>query len=205
MTNFKGALGALVAMMLATGCTEVPKTETKKATEKSPQPVSGRQAFQMIYPQARRWAPDAQPLELRSLDLAQVKAEKGKAGAWQAIFVSLSLGKSRSYTYSVEESEGNLHEGVFGGSEEGYSANGSSIPFEISAIRIDSDQAYDTAAARSQAYIEKNPNKPISYLLEQTKRFPNVTWRVIWGQSVTTSDYSVFVDATTGALLAIAH
>lgn len=192
-------------IMLATGCTEAPKTEANKQAEKAPQPVTGRQAFQMIYPQARRWAPDAQPLELRSIDMAQVKPEKGKAGAWQAIFVSLSLGKSRSYTYSAVESEGNLHEGVFGGSEEGYSASGSSIPFEISAIRIDSDQAYDTAAKKSQAYIEKNPNKPISYLLEQTKRFPNVTWRVIWGQSVTTSDYSVFVDATTGSFLAVAH
>lgn len=205
MTNRKGVAGALMLIVLAVGCTEAPKNEAKQQAKRPPRPVTGRQAFQMIYPQARRWAADAQPLELRSINLAQVKSEKGKAGAWQAIFVSPSMGKSRSYTYSAVEAEGNLHEGVFGGIEEGYSANGSSTPFEISALRIDSDEAYDTAAKKSQDYIEKNPDKPVTYILEQTKRFPDVAWRVIWGQSVSTSDYSVFVDATTGAFLAISH
>lgn len=203
--NFKVAAAALLATIVGAGCSEAPRTETKKQAEKPPRQVTGRQAFQMIYPQARRWAADAQPLQLRSISLGHVTPENGKALAWQAIFVSPSMGKSRSYTYSALESEGNLHEGVFGASEEAYSGGASSTPFEISAIRIDSDEAYDTAAKRSQDYVKKNPTKPVSYLLEQTKRFPNVTWRVIWGESVSTSDYSVFVDATTGAFLAIAH
>jgi hypothetical protein len=41
--------------------------------------------------------------------------------------------------------------------------------------------------------------------MEQTKRFPDVTWRVIWGESVGTSDYSVYVDATTGQYLERMH
>ncbi len=191
-------------MMLA-GCSEAPKTEAAKQPEKVPEPVTGRQAFQMMYPQARRWAADAQPFQLQSIRLSQVKSNKGKAGAWQAIFVSPSQSKSRTYTYSVVEAEGNLHEGVFGSIEESYSTQAAASPFEIAAIRIDSDQAYDTAAQKSQEYIQKNPGKPITFLLEQTKRYPDVTWRVIWGESVGTSDYSVFVDATTGAFLGIVH
>ena len=191
-----------LAFVLLASCSEAPKTESAK--KKAPQPVTGRQAFQMMYPQARRWATDAQPLELRSINLAEVPAPKGKAGAWQAIFVSASRNKSRTYTYSAVEAGGNLHEGVFGNIEEEMPAQ-SSTPFEMSAIRIDSDQAYDIAAKKSQEYIQKNPNQPISFVLEQTKRLPDVTWRVIWGQSVGTSEYSVFVDATTGAILAIAH
>ena len=194
-----------LAMLLLAACSEAPKTESAKKAEKPPEPVTGRQAFQMMYPQARRWAADAQPLQLQSINLSQVPAQKGKAGAWQAIFVSASRSKARTFTYSAVEAEGNLHEGVFGNIEEDAPANPSSTPFEMAAIRIDSDQAYNTAAKKSQEYIQKNPKMPISFLLEQTKRFPDVTWRVIWGASVGPSEYSVFVDATTGALLAIVH
>ena len=150
---------------------------------------------------------DAKPLRLRSLALTQIKPEKGKAGAWEGAFVSASLGKSRTYTYSAIEAEGNLHQGVFGGPQEGYSGGtrGPAFPFDINAIRVDSDQAYDTAAEKSADYIKKNPDKPISFVLELTKRFPDLTWRVIWGDSVSTSDYSIFVDATTGTLLERAH
>jgi hypothetical protein len=197
----------LPLVLLLSACSEAPKTaETTKAPEKPPEPLTGRQAFQMMYPQARGWAPDAQPLELRSINLAQVKPEKGKAGGWQAVFVSASLGKSRAYTYSAVEADGNLHQGVFAGIAEDYAVGrGTSSPFLPAALKIDSDQAYDTSAEKSQDYIKKNPGKVISYLLEQNKRFPDPTWRVIWGESVSSSDYSVFVDATTGMLLEKMH
>ncbi len=205
MSIRKSSVAMALALVLLAGCSEAPKTESAKKTEKAPQPMTGRQAFQMIYPQARRWAADAQPLELRSINLSEVPAQKGKAGAWQAIFVSASRNKSRMYTYSAVEAGGSLHEGVFGNIEEDAPAHPSSAPFEMSAIRIDSDQAYETAAKKSQEYIQKNPKTPVSFLLEQNKRYPEVTWRVIWGESVGTSEYSVFVDATTGTILAIAH
>lgn len=158
-----------------------------------------------MYPQARGWAPDAQPLEIRSVNLTQVKAAPGKAGAWQVIFVSASRGKAKTYTYSSIEEDGGLHEGVFGGIEEDYSPRSDEVPFPIAAIKIDSDEAYQTAAEKSAEYIKKNPNKPVTFLMAQTRRFPDVTWRVIWGDSVGTSDYSVFVDGTTGKLLEVMH
>jgi len=46
---------------------------------------------------------------------------------------------------------------------------------------------------------------PMSFILEQTSRFPDLTWRVIWGESAASSDYSVYVDATMGAYLEKAH
>src|SRR5260370_3407742 len=75
-----------------------------------------------MYPPARGWAVDAVPLQLKSINLSQVKADKGKTGAWQAIFVSPSRGKSKNFTYSVIEAEGNLHQGVFSGLEEDFTA-----------------------------------------------------------------------------------
>ena len=197
----------LPLVLLLAGCSEAPKAvEKSKEPEKPAEPLTGRQAFQMMYPQARGWAPDAQPMELRSINLAQVKAEKGKAGAWGAIFVSPSLGKSRTYTYSAVEAEGNLHQGVFAGIAEDYAVGrGTTSPFLPAALKIDTDAAFDTAAEKSLDYTKKNPDKVISYLLEQNKRFPDPTWRVIWGESVSSSDYSVFIDATTGMLLEKMH
>ncbi|HEX5230506.1 MAG TPA: hypothetical protein VFW44_22500 [Bryobacteraceae bacterium] len=195
----------LPALLLLSACSEPPKATEQKAPPKPPELLTGRQAFQRMYPQARGWAPDALPIEIRSVRLAQVKPEPGKSGAWQVIFVSQSRAKAKTYTYSAVESEGNLHEGVFGGIEEGYSGRGDSSPFEIAAIRVDSDEAYKTAAEKSEEYLKKNPTKPVMYLMELTKRFPDVTWRVIWGDSVSTSDYSVFVDGSTGKLLQVMH
>lgn len=200
-----GCCGGLLLLLLG-GCSEPTKTEKTRVPEKAPEPLTGRQAFQRIFPQARAWAPDAQPVEVRSILLSQVKPEKGRSGAWEAMFVSASKGKSRTYTYSAVEAEGNLHEGVFAGPEESYSGpRGPAFPFPIAALKIDSDQAYDIAAEKSRDYIQKHPDMPISYLLEQTNRFPSLTWRVIWGESVSASDYSVFVDATLGRYLAKAH
>ena len=206
MSTLARARFLLPLVLLLSACSEAPKTvEKTKAPEKPPEPLTGRQAFQMMYPQARGWAPDAQPVEMRSINLSQVKGEKGKAGAWGAIFVSPALGKSRTYTYSAVEAEGNLHQGVFAGIAEDYAVGRGPSPFLPAALKIDTDQAYDTAAEKSQDYIKKNPDKVISYLLELNKRFPDPTWRVIWGESVSASDYSVFIDATTGMLLEKMH
>ena len=192
-------------LLFLSACSDTPKTAQQKETPKPPQALTGRQAFQRMYPQARGWAPDAQPLQIRSVRLAQVKAEPGHAGAWQVIFVSPSRGKAKTYSYSSVEGDGNLHEGVFGGIEEDYTPRGDSSPFLTTAIKVDSDEAFKTAAAASKDYIKKNPNKPVLFLMELTRRFPDPTWRVIWGDSVGTSDYSVFVDASTGKLLQIMH
>jgi hypothetical protein len=191
--------------LLLSACSDSPKTAEKKEPPKPLEALTGRQAFQQMYPQARGWAPDAQPRQINSLNLAQVPAEKGKAGVWQVVFVSPSLGKAKTYTYSAIEAEGNLHQGVFGGVQEDYTPRGDASPFVIAAIKVDSDAAYQTAAEKSADYIKKNPGKPVMFLMELNRRFPDVTWRVIWGDSVSTSDYSVFVDGTTGAYLEKMH
>jgi hypothetical protein len=193
------------AVLLLSACSDAPKTASVKEPPKPPEALTGRQAFQRMYPQARGWAPDAQPLEIRSIALEQLKTEKGKSGAWQVVFVSASRAKAKTFTYSAVEGDGNLHEGVFGGIEENYTPRGDSSPFLIAAIKVDSDEAYQTAAAKSAEYLKKNPDKPVMFLMELTRRFPDVTWRVIWGGSVGTSDYSVFVDGTTGMFLERMH
>ncbi len=85
-------------VLFLSACSDPPKTAEVKPPAKPPEALTGRQAFQQMYPQARGWAPDAQPLQIRNLNLAQVKAGQGKAGVWQVIFVSPSRGKAKTYT-----------------------------------------------------------------------------------------------------------
>src|SRR5580693_3760056 len=102
-------LSAAALLLSLTGCsTDAPAPE-KKAEVKPPEPVTGRQALQQMYISARGWAADIQPLNVTSILVPEVKAVPGKAGAWQALFVSASQNRAKSYTYSVVESEGNLH------------------------------------------------------------------------------------------------
>ncbi len=188
-------LGALL------GCSDASKTASKKEPPKPLEPLTGRQAFQQMYIAARTWAPDCQPVELRNIELGSIKAPPGKSGAWQCSFVSLAKGRAKTYSWSAVEAEGNLHKGVFAGQEESYSPSRQKHPYLIAAIRTDSDEAYETAAKKATEYLNKKPSKQVNFLLEQTPRFPDLAWRIYWGESISTSEYTVFVDATTGSFL----
>jgi hypothetical protein len=154
-----------------------------------------------MYQMARSWAPDAQVLKLNSMLLNEVPdPPKGTAAAWQATFVSATKSQAKSFTWSSIEGEGNLHKGVFGLNDESWSGpRGSNTPFLMLAVKVDTDAAYKTALANGGAeYDKKNPGKPITFLLEKVAKHPNPVWRVIWGESVSQSNFSVYVDASTG-------
>lgn len=191
--------------MIFSACSDAPQQVVKKEPEPPPEPVTGNSAFFKMFTAARGWSGDIQPLRMTSIHIPEVKSVPGKAAAWQATFVSPSHQRARTYTYSVIESVGNLHKGVFAGNEEGWSGpSGPVKPFLVPGLKIDSDAAYETAVKKGKKaaeYIKLNPDKTISFLLEQTSKYPDLTWRVLWGESVSASNYSVFVDATTGEYL----
>jgi hypothetical protein len=193
-------------LMLSACSTEAPKqAEVKKQAEAPPEPITGQSAFFKMYAVARGWAPDCEGLVMRSIHLQGVPYVPGKAAAWEARFVSRAGRKARSYTYSAIEAEGNLHKGVFAGLEEGWSGpSGAQEPFNFQAVKKDTDAAYQTALAKGKSakeYIKKNPDKQVFFILERPKRLSAVAWRVLWGESVSTSNYSVYVDASTGEYL----
>ena len=45
----------------------------------------------------------------------------------------------------------------------------------------------------------------IAFVLEKTSKFPDPAWRVVWGESVGTSNFSIYVDSSTGAFLEKMH
>jgi hypothetical protein len=184
--------------LLLTGCSDTtPTTQKKKEAEKL-EPVTGQTAIYKMYQVARSWAP---VLKMNTIPLTEVpNVPPGTGAAWEATFVSAAGSKARRYTYSIVESEGNLHKGVFPGQDEGWSgARGNNTPFLMLAVKVDTDAAYKTALANGGAdYDKKTPGKPISFQLEKVAKFPDPVWRVIWGESASTSNFSVYVDASTG-------
>jgi len=198
------ALIVLPLALLLGACSDQSKPAPKAAEPaKAAESISALSAVYKMYTQARSWAPDCKLLRVGSLTIPEVKNQAGKAGAWEATFVSESNQRARRYTFSVVESPAaNLHEGVFGGSVDSWSGTGQFKPFLIQAFKTDSTAAYETALKNKGAeYGAKHPELPVLFMLEQTSRFPDPAWRVVWGDSVSTSGFSVFVDAMTGQFL----
>jgi hypothetical protein len=195
----------LPVVVLVCSCSESPTETTAKAPEKPLEPITGRQAFQYTYPSARMWAADSQPMQIRSLMVEQVKPDAGKAGAWEITYASAQHAGSRAYTWSAVEAEGNLHQGVFGGSQDAWDpTHGPQSPFAAAALKVDTPEALKTATEKAVQYLKKPGEKPpVNFMLELTSRFPDPAWRVFWGTNPGSAEFTVFVDATTGAVLSI--
>ncbi|HTS65568.1 MAG TPA: hypothetical protein VMH28_26280 [Candidatus Acidoferrales bacterium] len=198
-------LAALLAALVS--CSDTPAPGAKKEPEKL-EPATGQTALFRMYQMARSWGGiETQVLKMQSVRIPEVKdAPPGTAGAWQATMVSAGKGQSRDYTYSIVEGEGNLHKGAFAGPESGWSgARGVESPFLMAAVKVDSDAAYkkamETTVSKAADYDKKNPGKPITILLEKTNKHPDPVWRIIWGESAGTSNFSVLIDASTGDYL----
>jgi hypothetical protein len=186
----------LAAVIWLTSCSDTPVAKTP---EKPPEPLTGRQAFYQTYGPARAWAIDAQPLRVRSLDLAELPADHGKSAAWEATYVSVTKGRSRIFTWSAIEASGNLHKGVFASQDESWRAGPSEKPFLIQALKTDTPDVLQTAITHSETYFKNLGPKPHPrFVLEYTSRYPDPVWRVYWGESVSTAEWNVFIDATTG-------
>ncbi|MBC8166380.1 MAG: hypothetical protein H7Y20_10970 [Bryobacteraceae bacterium] len=192
----------LIPVCLLLGSCSSPSPTAKNTVEKpAPEPVSGRFAFHQTYLTARTWAQDLEVLRVRNLALENIKAEPGKAAVWEIVFVSASKAKTRPYTFSIIETSG-IHEGVFAGLEQDWTGrDGQSTAFLPAAFKVDSVDAWKTAVEKGEEYVKKNPDKPVTFLLEKTPRHPDPTWRVFWGSTVATSEYSIFIDATTGGFV----
>ncbi len=179
--------------ILLTGCGSEAE---KKVAEKPAEPMTGLRALYQMYGVARSWAPDVKLLHLSSIDLVQVKSQPGKLGAWQAVFASETKGQKRAYMNSTFDVSVTLRKGVFPEGPSQWSEYKRALP--MSAIQTDSDKAFEVAMKHGGDYAKKNPNMPISFLLEMGRNVNLPLWRVIWGESPSSSTFSVLVEAANG-------
>jgi hypothetical protein len=173
--------------------------ETTKTPEKPPEPVTGLHALYQMYTFARPWAQDLKVVRLSSRPVPEVKAQPGKAAAWQVTFASESLGKIRTYTSSVYDESVTLRQGIFADSPGSLSSDIRS--FVVGDAATDSDKAWEISSAHGQKYAADHPDVPVSYLLEADREKGVPVWRVIWGLSTANSNFSVLVDAHAGSYI----
>jgi hypothetical protein len=190
---------AVAACAFLTSCSEPPKP---KEPEKPAVPVTGRYALQQMFVAARTWAQDLQIASMTSMHFPQVSEVPGKAGGWQVVFVSPSLQQSRTYTWAAAEISTSIHKGVRDESPTAWSGGQS---FQIAAVKIDTDEAYQVAVKKIAKYADANPGMVITYQLHMNQNVPDAVWRIIWGENVATSSDSVLVDASTGQYMGTLH
>ncbi len=205
------ALFPLLLLLALFGCGSPPPERSAGADQPAaaapPRQVSGREAFQNMLIAARSWALDARPFRLTNFYMKDSTGVGGRAVAWTAGFVSPSLRKARTYTYSTIKTE-NLHQGVFAGHDESFRSESelTGPPFEVLALRVDSDKAFESAEAKGgKRFRQKNPQLPITYLLEHDRSSGELVWRVCYDTQCTTARFAVTVDASTGAVLKVSR
>ncbi len=196
----------LLAVLLASSCSgPTASKQAEKKEEAAVEPVTGLTGIYRCYGPSRQWAQDLLVLRAQSILVPSRPAVPGKAYAWQVTFVSPSKKRLKYCTYSVVKEDG-LYEGVYNPNDEAWNGpTKQAQPFVVQAAKKDTDEIYRVALENSKDYAVKNPDVPITMLLEFTDRNPVAAWRVIWGTSVASSPYSVFVDATNGIFLKKAY
>ena len=171
----------------------------QKTPEKPAEPVTGLHALYQMYTFARTWAQDLKVIRLSSMPVSEVKAVSGKAAAWQVQFASESLGKARTYTFSVYDESVTLRLGIFPDTAGPLSREIRSFP--IGDAATDSDKAWEISREHGQKYSDEHPGMPISYILEGDRQTGAPVWRVIWGTSTASSSFSILVDAHAGTYI----
>lgn len=202
----------VVAVLGLTACSSEPakttevKTDTdaaKKAPAGPPEPVLGKTAFYEMYTPAHAWAADMVPISLKSGEVAGVKNGQGKAGVWIAVFGSPSQRLARTYTYSVADELPTITKGVKAETPEAWAGPTTAVmTFQTSDFTIDSDAAYQAAAAKGADWLKdpENAAKPVSLTLGAASRFPAPVWYILFGNSK--SGFVAYVNATTGNIIA---
>lgn len=190
----------LTVVAVLTACS--PEKPVAKAPEPPPEAVGAQKAFFRTLPSARTWSPDVLPLTIESVPIPEVKWGEGKYGAWRVTYVSPAKQRMKVYTYSVVESPGNVYKDVFSPLEERWNGpSGQTAPFRMEAFKIESDKAWARAVEKSAAFLAKKSTAPVHVLVEWNQRFAQPSYRIYWGNSIGTSEYTVFIDTFSGEFL----
>ena len=208
---FTSSIGAAIAaafllLALAACSSDAGKpAETAKPEVKTAELISARSAFQKLYIQARGWSADAKPFRLESSITTDANGHDGKSAVWRGGFASATRRATKSYTWSGSAADGAPERGVIPGTEDTYSASNSSTQiFDMAFLKIDSDQAFDTAQKHGgDKVLEKSPDTPVFYVCDWNHNANQLVWHVTYGATRDGSKLTVAVDASTGQFIRV--
>ncbi|MGO9403755.1 MAG: hypothetical protein ACLPVW_09840 [Terriglobales bacterium] len=185
---------AILAAGLMSGCSSEPgkPATTEKPQVKAPEVITGSGAFYKCYVSARGWAGDVQPYRVESHASADFKGHDGKAEEWRVGFASPSQHATKPYTWE----NGDISHGV----DDTYSpTNSSTQVFNVQFLKVDTDKAFAVAQQHGgDKLLEKEPDTPVSYVLDWNRQKGQLVWHVIYGTDPETAKLRVAVNASTG-------
>ena len=199
------ALTAIAALLLA-GCSQsTPQSDSDASAAPKPAaptgPVAAKTAFYPMYTAAHTWAPDVMILRVAAKDVPGFTNGAGKAAMWEATFGSPSQAKYRVDQYAITTVLPDIHKGATAGLKlpwGGLPHDAQSI--DIATFNVDSDAAYNAAAADAADWLKKNPDKKLSSIeLDYVPKLHATAWFVMWGDQK--SGYATYVDDNTGQVI----
>ncbi len=155
-----------------------------------------------MYTSARNWTTDFVILKVDAKEVPGFKMENGKAAMWTATFASPNQKEYRTYSWAAAAVPPDIYKGVVIGGPEPWNGTytRSAMPIQVSEFSVDSDAAYQAAAADAAAWLKKNPEKKLTTVeLTNNARNQVPTWYFMWGDKKL--GYAAFVDATTGKVV----
>jgi hypothetical protein len=198
---------AIVLLALLAGCSSEPSkpAEEAKPEPKGPEMLTARSAFQKLYVAARGWNQDARPYRIESVATSDGNGHDGKWAVWRANFASATQRSEKGYTWSGSAADGAPSRGINPGTEDSYSAsNASTQIFDMAFLKIDSDQAEETAQKHGgDKVLEKAPDTPITYVCDWNHNTNELVWHVIYGASREGAKLTVAVNASTGEFIRV--
>lgn len=198
---------AAIAFALLAGCnSEPPKpAEAPKQETKAPELLTGRSAFYKTYIAARGWAADAKPFRIESSATSEGTGQDGKWAVWRIGFASPSQRAVKPYFWSGSNTGDAPSRGVSPGSEDNYNpSNASTQIFDAAFLKIDSDEAFNTAQKHGgDKVLEKDPKTIVNYSCEWNHNTNELVWHVIYGANRETAKLTVSVNASTGDFIRV--
>ncbi len=204
---------SLGAMLCA--CSSSPSGSSAPAEKPAPKPLeaeTGRVALQRLYTTSRGWAPDTQPISLQSQNYKNAGGNPdaplghdGKSAVWRGLFGSRSRQSMKTYMWSGLTGPDAPSPGINPGSEDSFSpSNTSTTPFDLVYLKMDSNQALETAQKHGgAALLKKDPEMPVNFSLNWEPRRQMLIWHVNYGKNSNEPDLSVAVNATTNEFVRV--
>jgi hypothetical protein len=200
------AVCALFSLLLLTSCSsDSNKPAETKPEVKGPELLTARSAFQKTYIAARGWNQDAKPYRIESVVTTDGTGHDGKWAVWRAGFASPAQRSAKGYTWSGSAADGAPSRGINPGTEDSYSASNSSTQiWDMAFLKIDSDQALETAQKHGgDKILEKAPDTPVTFVCDWNHNTNELIWHVIYGASREGSKLAVAVNASTGEFIRV--
>jgi len=203
-----GCLTFMLALLL-TNCSSEPAqkgtSSSSQTAAKQPEYLTGRSAFQQLYISARSWAADVRPFRLQSQFTADAPTSHGQSGLWRGSFASPAKRSMKLFVWSGLTGPDTPVRGVSFSAEDTWNpSNNSTAVFDPLFLKIDSDQAYETAQKHGGEKLTKqDPKQPVFFVLDWNGQENKLIWHVVYGSSQDEAKLRVAVDATTGQFLKV--